>query len=490
MPMNRKQLYILPYLLTGLFIFTYVTIRVFTIPVTIDEAWTLFSFVRHPVWDIITAKNPSTNNHVLNTLLTKLTTVFSEKEFFLRLPNLLSLPLYIYGSYLLSQLLIKNRLLAFAMFATMLTNYTLLDFFGLCRGYGLSIGLFTFSIAYLVKIAKDEAWPPNSHIHIVLLTATMSFYANIAVLHVMVAIIMLAALVLYKKRNGRSVAQSLRLPIIYTTVIALLGGVKLWKQYTQDEIFYGGEKNFIDDTMANLMQDYTGLDFFAEHHVWTMNLAVALLVLAVIIPVVLYRGAKGNLYLFIPVAILVFTILMTNIQFYLLAVPLPLNRIALFFYPLAVIALFVSLAMLYSYARPVALILGLPVAIFSIWRFSNEMNFDRMMLWWIDMQSRKVVNDISNDYRGSGKARVLATWPMDNAVNYYIGVYHNDVIKESPCCTRMGDIKSIDSFDYLYFRVWDDVSAWPHLVKVGAYHVDSSLVLYRNDGAGKKEPYN
>src|SRR5690606_16688726 len=152
--MNRKQLHMLPYLLAGLFIFSYVTTRVFTVPVTIDEAWTLYSFVRHPVWDIITAKNPSTNNHVLNTLLTKLSTVFSEKEFFLRLPNLLSLILYIYGSYMLTQMQVKNRLLAFAMFAMLLTNFTLLDFFDFCSGYGLSIGLMMISIAYQVNIVK------------------------------------------------------------------------------------------------------------------------------------------------------------------------------------------------------------------------------------------------------------------------------------------------------------------------------------------------
>lgn len=483
--MNRKQLDILPYLLSGVFFFTYVTTRVFTIPITIDEAWTLYSFVRHPVWDIITIKNPSTNNHVLNTLLARLTTVFSEKEFFLRLPNLLSFPLYVYGSYLLSRLLINNKLLAFAMFITLLTNYTLLDFFGLCRGYGLSIGLFTLSISYLIKIAKGTTPPRKQHVHIILLSAIAAFYANIAVLHVMVALIIITSFILYRHRNGQPVLSALRLPMLYTLIISLLGGIKLWKQYKQDEIFYGGQQNFIDDTLAGMMSDYTGLFFFKEHHVWIMNITVALLSLAILVHILSIRRQQA--YFFIPFSILMFSLLMTHIQFYLLDVPLPINRIALFFYPLMVLTLFVALQMLSAKVQRVAIVIGLGVALFSMWRFGSEMNITRMNLWWIDMYSKQVVQDIAKDHSGKDKARVFANWPTDNTVNYYINIYYKDELVESPCCTRFADLKSVDSFDYIYMHVSDDENAFPGLTEIGAYHVDGSLILYRNDGKPGKQ---
>ncbi len=483
--MNRKQPEILLYALTGLLIFVYVTIRVFTIPVTIDEAWTLYSFVRHPVWDIVTIKNPSTNNHILNTLLTKLTTVFSEKEFFLRLPNLLSLAGYIYGSYLLAKHLFSNRWLALAMFLTLLTHFTLLDFFGLCRGYGLSIGLLMLSVAYLVKIAKDSTPPRPEHVHIILLTATAAFYANIAVLHVMAAIILITSFILYRRRNSKSTLTVLRLPIIYALVIGVLGGLKVWKQYEGGEIFYGGGNNFVDDTLAGMMPDYTGYTFFAEHGIWIMNIAVALLVLSVLIHLVFIRTQK--LYLFIPFAILIFSLLMTNIQFYLLDVPLPVNRIALFFFPLMVLTIFTSLHILAGYIKPLAISIGVLLAMFGLWRFGSEMNFTKMNLWWMDMYAEQLVKDIAEDYSGPGKARVFANWPTDNSVNYYINIYHNDKLVESPCCTRFSDLKSIDSFDYIYMHASDDENAFPGMTEINTYHVDGSLILYRNDGKLPKQ---
>ncbi|HEY9177968.1 MAG TPA: hypothetical protein VIN07_09770 [Flavipsychrobacter sp.] len=483
--MNRKHIDILPYLLVGLFFFCYVAVRVFTIPVTIDETWTLYSFVRSSVWDIVTIKNPSTNNHILNTLLTKLTTVFSEKELFLRLPNLLSLPLYIYGSYLLAQLLIKNKLLAFALFITLLTNYTLLDFFGLCRGYGLSIGLLTLSIAYLTKIAKDTNPPRPKHLHIILLSATAAFYANIAVLHVMVAVFIITSFILYRRRNAQPVIPALRLPALYALAIALLGGLKLWKQFKQGEIFYGGEHNFIDDTLASMMSDYTGLFFFRNHHVWVMNISVSLLSLAILVHIFSFRRQQAHL--FVPFAILIFSLVMTNIQFYLLDIPLPINRIALFFYPLMVLTLFAALQLLWARAKHLPVIIGIVVALFSIWRFGSEMNITRMSLWWMDMYSKQVVADIANDFSGPGKARVFANWPTDNTVNYYVNIYHKDELLESPCCTRFADLRSIDSFDYIYIQASDDENAFPGLTEIGTYHVDGSLILYRNDAKDDKQ---
>lgn len=478
--MHNKNLHILPYLVAAVFVIVYVTIRVFTISLTTDEAWTLYSFVRSPVWDIITIKEPSTNNHIFNTLLTKLTSIFSEKQFFLRLPNLLSLLLYIYGAYILAKELITNKWLAFALYLLLLTNFTLLDFFGLCRGYGLSIGLLTFSIAWLVRISKRATPIRNRDLHLILFTATMSFYANIAVLHVMAAIILALCYTLLKKRNGVPVFKTLLLPIVYSIGILILGGLKLWKQYELGEIFYGGQQNFIDDTVYTLMQDYTGYIFFNKHHVWIMNITVSLLIVAIIIPAIFLKKSRQQPALFITWFVLLFSILMTNIQFYLLDVFFPINRIALFFYPLMVLTIFTSLQLLYSYSKGVVLTIGILITLFGLWRFASEMNISKMGLWWIDMPSHQVVDDIAEDYNGTGKPQIYAFWPSDNSINYYVNIYHTGEIIESPCCTRYSNLDSVEQYDYLYLQITDDISAYPFLEKIKAYHVDSSLVLYRN----------
>lgn len=476
--MNNKNLQILPYLLAGIFVVIYVTIRVFTIPITVDEAWTLYSFVRAPLWDVITIKEPSTNNHIFNTLLVKLTTIFSEKQFFLRLPNLLSLLLYVYGSYILSKQLISNKLLAFALYATLLTNFTLLDFFGLCRGYGLSIGLLTFAMGLLVRNIQHEI--KNRDIHLILFSATAAFYANIAVLHVMAVVVLATGILLFTRNKHQSFFKRLQLPIIYTIAIIILGGLKLWKQYQLGEIFYGGSNNFIDDTIYTMMQDYTGLVFFNEHHSWVMNIAVSLMIFSTLVPILFIGKLSHQPAVFAPIFILLFCILMTNIQFYAMGVYLPINRIGLFFYPLVVISIFAAIQLLYAYAKPVCLIIGIGVMSFSIWRFASEMNTSKMSLWWIDMYSRAVVDDIAEDYKGLGKPKIYAFSPSDNAINYYVNVYHTGEIIETPCCTPYESLDSVEQYDYLYLSIHHDVSKYPQFVKIKAYHVDSSLVLYKN----------
>lgn len=478
--MNNKNLQILPYLLAGIFVVVYVTIRVFTIPVTVDEAWTLYSFVRAPLWDVITIKEPSTNNHIFNTLLTKLTTVFSEKQFFLRLPNLLSLLLYVYASYILSQRLVTNKLLAFALYATLLTNFTLLDFFGLCRGYGLSVGMLVFAIAVLVRIIQDKSDIRNRDIHIVLFCATMAFYANIAVLHVMAAIVLVTGIVLYQRRQNIPVPKRLLLPAIYTIGIIILGGLKLWKQYSLGEIFYGGTKNFIDDTIYSLMQDYTGLVYFKEHYVWVMNITVSLMILSILLPITRIRRLNAAPELFVPVFILLFCVLMTNIQFYLLDVFLPINRIGIFFYPLIVISIFASFELVYKHAKPLLLVIALGIMSFSVWRFANEMNTSKMAFWWIDMYARDVVDDIAKDANEAAQPKIYAFWPSDNSVNYYVNIYHTGEMIESLCCTMFENLTNIEEYDYLYLRKSHDISDYPQFEKISAYHVDSSLILYKN----------
>lgn len=480
--MNKQPLYKLPYLLIGLFIFGYVFIRVFTIPITTDEAWTLYSYIRAPFWEVVTIKYPSTNNHIFNTLLAKLTTLFSEKEFFLRLPNLLSLPLYIYGSYKIAQLSFTNKLLALAMFIAMMCNFTLLDFFGLCRGYGLSIGLLTLSIAYLVKFVKQDNHYSNKDLHILLFSATAAFYANIAVLHVMAAIMLITMIVLYKSRKQQPVLKRLQLPLVYGVIITIVGGLKLLKQYNLGEIFYGGANNFVDDTIASMMMDFTGHGYFHSNSTWTMNIAVAIVALSIIVHLAFIKQVKKQPWVFVPVAVLLFNIVLFNFQFYVLDVLLPINRIALFFYPLMILSVFSMLHLLRPYLRTVSIALGLLITGFCVSRFADNMNLYKMDLWWFDMYSEQVVNDILKDNKDSNAPSIYAYWPSDNSVNYYVNIYHGGELIESPCCTRFEQLDSVLKYDYLYLQKEHDVSAYPELQAIKTYHAGDAFVLYKNTG--------
>lgn len=481
--MKRTYLYLLPYLLTGLFIFGYVFIRVFTIPITVDECWTLYSFVRTSVWDIVTIKDPSTNNHIFNTLLTKITSIFSEKEFFLRLPNLLALLLYLSGSYKICRRLFTNRVLGVLCFIALMGNFTMIHFFGLCRGYGLSIGLMMFSVAHLTETAKSDSYPLAKQQHIILFCATMAFYANIALLHVMTVILLIFSWLLIKKREQRTIVNSITLPIVYGSIIALLGGLKLYKQYKLGEIFYGGKANFIDDSMASMMKGLAGYEYLSTNTTWTMNISVVLVALSVVVPTFFLKRLKKEPWLAVPWTVLVFNLAMINFQFYVLDVLLPIERVTLFFYPLMILAVFGMLELLYPYIKYAAVIPGAVVSGFCILWFTSNMSLDYMGIWWFDMYSKQIVNDISADSKGTKrKPKLFAIWPMDNGFNYYVNIYHTGKFIETPCCTRFEHLEHPERYDYLYLESENDVSDYPQLKPIKRYHY-GSFILYKNTSA-------
>lgn len=129
-------------------VLVYVSVRLFTVPFTIDEAITFTQFVSKGLWwpDPVLF---NANNHMLNTLLCIWSCkLFGLNEFALRLPNLLAASVYFFYAFAWSERLTSgwSRLL---LFIGLVSPHFLLDFFGLSRGYGLSMALILASWFHL-----------------------------------------------------------------------------------------------------------------------------------------------------------------------------------------------------------------------------------------------------------------------------------------------------------------------------------------------------
>ena len=103
-----------------LIIATFLTIKTYVTPFTYDEAYSYLSYVRTN--DLLTVN--IANNHLLNTILMGIFSIFGNSEFILRLPNLLSGFIYIYIGYRISTKL--NNSLLILIF--ILLNPTVFDF--------------------------------------------------------------------------------------------------------------------------------------------------------------------------------------------------------------------------------------------------------------------------------------------------------------------------------------------------------------------------
>ena len=124
------------------------------IPILKDEWETPVKYINHSVWDIMMYTSNSPNNHILNTLLVKLFVfVFgSRDQLILRLPNILSFLIYGCAVFRINRVVLKEDSYFFipASLFFMVNTY-LLDFFGLCRGYGLSSSLALLSVSFMVS---------------------------------------------------------------------------------------------------------------------------------------------------------------------------------------------------------------------------------------------------------------------------------------------------------------------------------------------------
>lgn len=126
----------------------YMVCRAWSVPITIDESITYFQFVSKGIW-LPDSVSWNANNHILNSLLT----IWSEKmfgnsELALRLPNLLAGFLYV-GYAVRWSNRIQNPFSALTLFIGLTSSQFLLDFFGVCRGYGLSMAFLSVSWFHL-----------------------------------------------------------------------------------------------------------------------------------------------------------------------------------------------------------------------------------------------------------------------------------------------------------------------------------------------------
>ena len=177
----------------------YVLLRTMYVSITHDEAYTFFNYIIRPIDE--TLHVTYTNNHLLNSLLARVcNALFGNSEASLRLPNALgAIAFFVYGARLLTRLP-ANRWFPVVAFVALTFNTFLLDFFGLCRGYGLSLGLLMISFYYQYVSFTSERRTRNEWAAVVF--AALATTANYTLLNLflIVACINLVR-ILVKARN-------------------------------------------------------------------------------------------------------------------------------------------------------------------------------------------------------------------------------------------------------------------------------------------------
>lgn len=167
-------------------LFLIILYKVINVPVSTDESPTVFFYSNFSFWDIMMYPDNIPNNHILNTLFAKCSMIiFGKEQWAIRLPNLLSFIVFGVGVFRILKLVLKPGSYFFLPAAILFINPYWLDFFGLCRGYGISSTLVTISVAFMLEAYMFRK---PKFIWYSLIASILASYANFSVLVFWVAV--------------------------------------------------------------------------------------------------------------------------------------------------------------------------------------------------------------------------------------------------------------------------------------------------------------
>lgn len=336
-------------------------IRGYYVPITFDEAATFFHFVhRGDFWFF--SSLPDANNHFINTLLTYISyQSFGPEKIFLRLPNLISILVYLYYLYRCSKLIVNTPLRWIFILSLMFAHF-FVEFFALSRGYGLSMAFLFGAFYHLMKFSEDKQTKNLILVSFFLILAELS---NLSILVMAIAIIGYQTwVIITSKPSYKNAAKQYGLLIITQILPLLFASYYMFYLNEKGSLYYGDSSGFWNLTIQSLILFITGTK--------SIYYSISVVVLFVFLIFTIAFSIKiSGLKVFVDsrltLSILLFaTMIGVVILSAMFGINHPEDRVAMYFIPLFLGALVMSADYLYEktgvlvYTLPVVLLLFFP----------------------------------------------------------------------------------------------------------------------------------
>jgi len=203
---------------SSLFFLGYEVARAARSSFTCDEAGSYLDFISPNVLALFNFN--SANNHFLNSLLAKIWSALGgTSEFVLRLPNLLAYAAYLLFAFLILNRFVKTKIIVLCGYLLLSLNPYVLDYFSLCRGYGLSLGFLMASLFFFFSFLDRTAGPgPGRHrrLRYSLIAASLAVLSNFSLLNIYLSLVIFAfgyfVILNRLDRQGASFAAPVRNP--------------------------------------------------------------------------------------------------------------------------------------------------------------------------------------------------------------------------------------------------------------------------------------
>lgn len=467
--------------LSGSGLLVFVIYKAYNLSFTHDESYTYLHYVHQGFMDIISYKTPYTNNHILNTVFMKYSEVFfGNSEIALRLPNIAAFIVY---STFATLLLYKHcPKLLLPCYLLLVLNPYLLDFFGLARGYGLSIGFLLMSIYYLSLYFSTKQ---NKHLILFNIGAFLAVMSNFSLLNYYVAALIVYNVVAYILAKFSSLNENNTYHFYkfnkINLISVLLSGMVLYEPLRRISkkslLDFGGKKGIMADTVASSIDD-----LFYETHVTESYVIIlkALVLVVAICPLTLFivkfikkekEFFKENVTLMVVNLTLWMIVLITLIQHVVLGNDFYVHRFALFLYPIFILNFIFVISYFYNKGfGKTGLLVGYVLAILLSVNLSQNRSLIYFKDWKYDQDTKLVMHQLIKEHEKEPhkQIRLGISWLFEPTTNFYRYTWNLNWMNP----THRRGISVYD--DYLYFFKTDAESSL----------LTNKAVLFSNEKTG------
>lgn len=407
--------------------FIYIVFKVLNVPITHDEVATTVHYSEFSAWDIMMYRDVSPNNHILNTLSTKLCLfLFGGEQWAVRLPNLLSFFIYAFAIYrILKSILTKDSLFYIPAVLLFVASPYLLDFFGLSRGYGMSVAFCTLSVSYLLNGFANSN---NKNIWYAVLFSVIACYANFTLLVFWAAVTILSWFYFYSSyrlKRTKLIKPTLILLGLSLAYLALIV-TPLYQMQSTNQFEFWTSKGFMEETIRPLISHskYDSKIFItADFLAW---FSVVLLALNSVFVFIQFKKNKYSLKTLVrPIAVATLLLLLTSgisiLEVLVLDVPNLNGRTALFFYPLFMVML-ISSYELFSRGKFTSIKIGFSVLMTALLlhHVIHTAKPYSVREWSYDANTLRVLKFIEHDRSSPNDDASLATdWMFNPSFHFY-----------------------------------------------------------------------
>jgi hypothetical protein len=386
----------------------YLWLRLWAVPMTVDEGYTIMTYVPKS-WRAIVLydyNEISANNHILNTLWIKAVSgIFGMNLLTARSANLLGGLLYVVSGAALVRHLFRDGWTQCAALVLWLAHPTLTEFFGVARGYGLSFGLIGATLwAAVVWLQSNRLW----HFVLAILCAWLAVAANFAVLY------------FYLLLSGIMAWQVLRTgtqKLLHLSILGLFGGllgaflynpIRQIRKEGTFEMF--GKTGFYEDFARSFARYFfRSQEHWGEHTfrdgVIVAGVICSLGVLFWALKFLIERG-RWSVHSFLLVvcsgtlAINVAATLYTDATWLT-------GRTTLFFYPLLIATLWALLSLLATRWRWMAAVFVTLLALAWGANFRHNANVRDVLEWDFDRETYRVLDHLKALHQRENRQKPL-----------------------------------------------------------------------------------